>query len=65
MFIVHLFKCRDTRVDIAVIKETLSRIENIEVREIESLRKAKHEHAQMLTRHEADLYVLKSKAEME
>ena len=37
MFIAHLAKCRDTRVDIAVIKATLERIEKAQEHEFSAL----------------------------
>ena len=37
MFVWHLFKCRDTRIDMAVIKNTLDRMEKAENREVQAL----------------------------
>ena len=49
------------RVAIATIKQQVTTLEN----EVRLLREAKHEHAGVLTRHEADIHSIKRKVGLE
>jgi hypothetical protein len=61
MFVWHLFRCRDTRIDIATICKAIERIEH-EIGDHErGIRGQLHQHSQFLTRHEMDLDVMRSK----
>lgn len=63
LLVWHLFRCRDTRVDIADIKSTLNRIIH-EIGDHErGMRGQLHQHSQFLTRHEMDISVLKRQDE--
>jgi hypothetical protein len=63
MFIWHLFKCRDTRIDLATIKQAVQRIEH-EIGDRErGIRGTMHEHAQHLTRHEMALELIRAKVD--
>lgn len=55
MFSWHLFKCRDTRIDIAIIKAAIERIEHDIGDHERGIRGQLHQQAQALTRHELDL----------
>ncbi len=52
MFVWHLFKCRDTRIDIATIKQALDRIERDIGDHEHGIRGELHRHSSYLTRHE-------------
>ncbi len=52
MFVWHLFKCRDTRIDIATIKQLLDRIERDIGDHEHGIRGELHRHSSYLTRHE-------------
>lgn len=65
MFIWHLFKCRDTRVDISSIKQSLAIIQH-EIGDHErGMRGELHQHSNFLTRHDMDITVLKSRTGVE
>lgn len=55
MFTWHLFKCRDTRIDIATIKGSIARIEHDIGDHERGIRGQLHQQAQALTRHELEL----------
>lgn len=61
MFIWHLFKCRDTRVDIAAIRGSIERIQRDIGDHEHGMRGQLHEHAQALTRIGLDVDVLKER----
>lgn len=60
MFGWHLFKCRDTRVDIATIKGAVARIEHDIGDHERGIRGQLHQHSQALTRHELDLALVRN-----
>ena len=55
LLVWHLFKCRDTRIDIATIKGSIARIEHDIGDHERGIRGQLHQQAQALTRHELDL----------
>lgn len=59
MLVMHLFKCRDTRVDIATIKRDVSQIAREVGDHNNGMRGTLHEHSQYLSRHELDIENLK------
>lgn len=65
MFIVHLFKCRDTRVDIAAIRGSIERIQRDIGDHEHGMRGQLHAHANALTRNEMDIEVLKHRSGMD
>ncbi len=62
MFVYHLFKCRDTRVDIATICKSIERIEHDIGDHERGIRGQLHEHSRFLTRHELDIETIKARA---
>jgi len=62
IFIWHLFKCRDTRVDLASIKQSLAIIQHEIGDHDRGIRGEMHQHTNFLTRHEMQLAILNRKA---
>lgn len=62
MFVFHLFRCRDTRVDIAAIRGSIERIQKDIGDHEHGMRGQLHQQAQTLTRHEMDIAVFRIKS---
>jgi hypothetical protein len=58
MFIWHLFKCRDTRIDLAMIKGTIDRIASDIGTHESGIRGTVHKTANRVSEHEARLITL-------
>lgn len=63
MFVWHLFKCRDTRVDIAAIRGCIERLQTDIGNHEHGMRGQLHEHANALARNTLEIEVIKRKVD--